>query len=66
MPWVTDIFAVVWCDFIPLSLPCRTAEEAVAKARAMEATAPEKAKQMNVRAVRVDREDRLHVLHPLS
>ena len=30
-----EIFAVIWHDFIPLSLPCASAQEAVEKARGM-------------------------------
>ena len=58
-----ELFAVIWCDFVPLSLPCASANEAIEKAQAMLT----KAQSNNVtlrhlRAVRVTPSDSLVTL----
>ena len=62
-----EIFAVIWNDFIPLSLPCQNATEALAKAEDMRMRASASGfdvDKMDIRAVRVPAgEDILIILH---
>jgi hypothetical protein len=58
-----EIFAVIWCDFVPLSLPYPGAGEAVAAAQAMRAKAGKNGVTLqHLRAVRLDAANKLHTL----
>lgn len=56
MPTEGKIFAVIWCDFIPLSLQEETAEVAIRKATEMRERIKARGAFMDVRAVSLDLE----------
>ena len=57
------IYAVIWCDFIPLSLPCADAAKAIETAKAMKLKSDSNGVTLRqLRAVRLDPNDTLHTL----
>lgn len=59
--YMKEIFAVIWEDFIPLSLHCASKDEAIAKAKEIKLKGGEKVR--NVRAVHLPAmSDKLTVL----
>lgn len=59
-----DIYAVIWCDFVPLSLKFATAEEAMEKARYMRDRVAAMGRFMDIRAVILKPDDTLIDLLP--
>ena len=58
-----EIFAVIWADFVPLSLQYASAAAAIAAAKAMHAKATSKGVRIHdLRAVRLDEADKLETL----
>ena len=59
----TEIFAVIWVDFIPLSLKYASAAAAIAAAKAMHDNAHQNRVAIReLRDVRLDEADKLHTL----
>lgn len=60
---MTTIHAVIWCDFIPLSLPVESAKEAIDEAKAMLAKSATNGVALHgLRAVTLHPDDTLETL----